>query len=259
MIAAILMPLAMQAALPQPSATPPRTTAQARLDDCLILAASDATSALAEAASWQEGNSGTELSYALQCQGQAMVFLLRWDAAANAFIAARDARPDYAHSARARLGTMAGNALLASGDPEGALATLDAAREDALAASDGAMAGGIDVDRSRALVALERLPDAAETLERARQAAPQNPQGWLLSATLARSQGDMPRADSWIGTALALDPSNLDVLLEAGLVSALLGRDDRAREYWRAIGSLDSASPQAATARDYLAQLDGLQ
>ncbi|ANU06873.1 tetratricopeptide repeat protein [Paraurantiacibacter namhicola] len=253
MIGAVLLALAQAAPLPQPILTP----AQARLESCLQTAAVDATTALVEAAEWQEGTVGTERSYALQCQGQALVFLLRWDAAAQSFIAARDARLASSFDARARLGAMAGNALLASGDAEAALVALDQARGDAMTWGDAVMLGGIEVDRGRVLVALGRPVDAAAALLDARRNAPQNPEAWLLSATLARRQDDLARASGWIGTALALDPRNPDILLEAGLIDALLGNDERAREYWAAARQLAPGSQQAETAAQYLAQLDG--
>lgn len=254
----ILLPQLLQVApiAVSQDSVPPVSRAQSRLEACILLALTDATSALAEAALWQEGSTGTDLSYALQCQGQALVFLLRWRAAADAFLAARDARPAEAHAPRARLGTMAGNALFAAGDHGSALNLLDTARTDAIASGDGTLAGGIDVDRARPLVALGRDSEAEYALQQARQSAPQNPEAWLLSATLARRQGRLAQAESWIGTALALDPANGEMLLESGLIFALLGRDGRARENWRALIALSPDSQNAATARDYLRQLD---
>jgi tetratricopeptide (TPR) repeat protein len=226
---------------------------QGRLQACLDQARRDPASAIVSANAWLGEASGAGLALPQQCLGQAYVSLLRWDAAEAAFLAARDASAD--DGLRARLGAMAGNAALAAERWNAALAALGTAQVDAAAAGDPALAGSIAADRSRAMVALDQLEAAELTLERARADAPQNAEVWLLSATLARRQGDLAAAAALIATAGALAPDDPRVALEAGVVAVLAGDEEAARGNWELVQELAPASPEAATAAGYLAQL----
>jgi hypothetical protein len=84
---------------------------QDRLQVCLGEARRDPTTAISNASQWLGEAEGAERALPQQCLGQAYVSLLRWDAAENAFRAARDASID--PLARARLGAMAGGRSLA--------------------------------------------------------------------------------------------------------------------------------------------------
>ena len=64
---------------------------QARLTLCLDQARRDPPSAIAEANQWLGESSGAGAALPQQCLGQAYVSLLRWEAAEQAFLAARDA------------------------------------------------------------------------------------------------------------------------------------------------------------------------
>lgn len=239
-------------------AAAPSTVEQDRLQVCMDQARSDPASAIADANEWLEGSYGPQASAPQQCLGFAFTSLLRWDAAREAFTKARDAVSEEDRARRARLGAMAGNAALAAEDYPAAEGLLDTAQGDAAASGNGALAGEIAADRARALVGLERSGEAASVLEQAREFAPQDPRVWLLSATLARRQGDLETAQGWIETADALEPENLAVLLEAGLIAALAGRDDVARTTWQSVVLIEADSPEAAAARAYLEQLEGV-
>lgn len=248
---ALLLALAQQGAV----AAPP-TLEQDRLTACMTEARADPAQAIITASEWLEGSSALAASAPQECLGFAYVGLLRWDAAMLAFQTARDNRPVDDRAGRARLGTMAGNAALQAGQPLVAEGAFAQAIDDALAGGNAALAGGAAADRARALVALADAPAAARSLELARALSPQDPAVWLLSATLARRTEDLANAAAWIATAAQLDPQNAAVGLEAGLIAALAGDDAAARAAWTAVIALDTRSPQAETAREYLAQLE---
>jgi hypothetical protein len=53
-----------------------------------------------------------------------------------------------------------------------------------------------------------------------------------------------------------LAPTDPAIGLEAGVIAALGGRDDAARQSWQSVVRLAPDTPEAETARTYLAQLD---
>lgn len=250
MLLAAFLPLIAQASLPQ-------TAEAAKLATCLELAASDPATAVLTASTWLRESSGAEQAFAHQCLGNAYATMLNWEAAERAFLTARNTALAIDHRYRARLAAMAGNAALASGNEEAALADFGLALGDADAAGDAGLAGEIQIDRARALVALGQVDEADAALDVARSNAPQNAEGWLLSATLARRMERFDTALSQIATAAALDPFNPLVALEAGLIYALSGNDEAAVKSWRSAIELDPRSLEAELARAYLAQIEG--
>lgn len=249
----LLAPLVLAQA--SPLALGPPTLEEDRLRACMIEARADPAAAITTASQWLEGLSGASIGAPQQCLGFAYMGLLRWDAAAAAFIAARDARLVDDKTGRARLGAMAGNAALAGERREAALALLQQAGADAAAAGDGPLGGSIAADRARAFVGLGRLLDGAQALASARELSPQDAGIWLLSATLARRMEDLESARGWIAIAAALDPANPAIGLEAGVIAALSGGDDVARTSFQSVIDLAPRSAEAETARQYLAQL----
>ena len=246
----------------QPAAPPvevataaPHSGEQSRLTECLDQARKDPATAITTAGLWliEAHDAGKALPH--QCLGQAYVSLLRWDAAHDAFLAARDAALSSNYPVRARLGAMAGNAALAGNDLTGALADLDKALADAALAGDKPLAGSIAADKARALVGLGRNADAATTLAQARADAPQDAQVWLLSATLSRRTGDLKSAQAQIETAAGLAPTDPAVGLEAGVIAELAGNDEAARKSWSAVVALAPDAPEGKSATAYLAQI----
>jgi tetratricopeptide (TPR) repeat protein len=227
-----------------------------RLTACQAQARRDPASAMVTASSWLSEVTGDDRSYPNQCLGLAYTALLRWQAAEDSFLAARNSLAETDRAERARLAAMAGNAALADSRFEAARGHFAQAQGDAAAANDTELGGEIAADRAQALVGLGLLDDAALALAEARRDAPQQLESWLLSATLSRRQGKLDQAQSEIETAAALAPKDPSVGLEAGLIAALAGRDEAARQSWRSVIELASDSPEAATAREYLAQLD---
>lgn len=226
-----------------------------RLRACITEARSDPAAAILTASQWLEGLAGPATSAPQQCLGFAYMGVLRWQAAEQAFTAAREARGAGDRAERARIGTMAGNAALAGDRPADALSLFEQAQADASAANDRALAGSISADRARAFVAMGQDLAGAQALAQARELATQDPAIWLLSATLARRMEDLASARGWIAIAAALDPANPAVGLEAGVIAVLGGSDEAARQSWQSVIDLAPQSPQADTARTYLAQL----
>ncbi len=236
----------------QPIAPPVRVTSS-RLQDCLALAASDPAAALTLADGWAQTVKGAPAADPAHCRGVALGAQGNWSAAEQAFGAARDfARLS---QARARYGAMAGNAALAAGDAVRADAAFAGAYADARSAADPQLAGDIAIDRSRALIALHRESEAVTALSEARTASADNATGWLLSATLARRQGQLGQAQQWIERAASLTPADPAVGLEAGIIAVLAGREAAARKSWQSVVALAPDSPEAKTAKAYLDQL----
>lgn len=246
------------------------SSADARLEVCMDTARTDPPTAIVEASGWLSEEVAPYTSRPQQCLGTAYMSLLRWEAAHTAFISARDDRRSSDHRARAILGAMAGNAALAGKHYEFALSALEIAQGDAASAGLSDTGGEIAADRARALVSLHREQEARSALTYARELMPQSATIWLLSATLERRLEQLDDAQGFIVTARALVPSNggdedsaaadirSEILLEAGLIAALDGRDDAARRNWRALVNSPDDSDFADKARAYLGQLDDL-
>lgn len=241
---------------PAPVQTPPEPQMPSLLRACLNAVDSDPAAGLARSGQWLESAKGTDRSLALRCRGSALAAMGNWDDAGATFLSARDALPNEDGAGRARLAAMAGNASLAKGASNLALGDFDKARADALAAGDKQLAGAIQVDRSRALVAMNREDEAAMALDEARSASPQNAEAWLLSATLYRRKGNMIEAQAKIEQAALLAPSDPEIGLEAGVIAMLSGREDAARRSWQSVQTIAPGTPAAETATGYLAQLN---
>lgn len=254
-LAAFALLLAQDTAVaPTPTPAPPRTVAEDRLSVCLDHARKDPASAIAEASNWAAGVTGPEASGPQQCLGLAYTMLLRWDAAEQAFLLARDAAGPNDHFRRAQLATMAGNAALAGERASDALATLDRAATDAAATTDKGLQAMVEVDRARAQVALGNESEAEATLAQARTLDPQSPFAWLLSATLARRLGKLEEAQGYIETAAKLSPDYPEIGLEAGVIAMLAGRTEAAEASWRSVIAIAPDSDAARSAKAYLAQ-----
>ena len=136
---------------------------------------------------------------ARHCLGFAYAEQFNWPAATIAFAesaqaaeVARDKRAD-------KFWAQAENAALAGGEPSKALEYLNAALVQG--SLKGLAKGLVHLDRARAHVALENYPAAKSEFAMVHQLAPQDPLGWLLSATLARRMGDLARAKNDIAMA----------------------------------------------------------
>lgn len=269
--ALLFLPLALQAgnapALPQApleihhkprdSAAPARPPIRlaSKLDQCLAQTRDDPAAAEDLARAWLAASKGSARTEPGQCLGTALTAQAQWADAAQAFLTARADAPANERGSQARLGGMAGNAWLALGKADAALTALDAAHGDALGANDPHLAAQLSIDRARALVMLGREGDAAAALAEARSGAAEDPQAWLLSATLSRRQHKLGEAQAQIEQAAVLAPLDPEVGLEAGVIAALGGRDAAARQSFASVIKAAPGSEAAKRAQQYLDQL----
>ncbi len=222
----------------------------ARFDACAALAASDPARAIDEASTWRIAGGGV---LARQCEGLAYVTQKRWLPAAVAFEAAAREADVKADGRAAVLWVQAGNAALAGNDATKAALYFDGAL--ARGQLSGEALGEAHLDRARARAATGNMKGARTDLDQAVKLVPADPLGWLLSATLARKMGDLPRAQADIAEAAKRSPDDASVALEAGNIAVLSGRNDAARTAWEAAITLAPASEAAKSATDSLARL----
>ena len=269
--ALLILPLFLQAgnAPPLPQApleihrrksaagTPTRPTIQLAgpLEQCLALARTDPGAAEDLARTWLAKAKLSARAEPGRCLGVALSGQGQWGDAEAAFLSARDDTAANERANRARLGGMAGSAALADGAPDRALTALDAAHGDALGAGDPHLAAQLSIDRARALVLLKREGDAVAALTEARSGAAEDPQAWLLSATLSRRQNRLAEAQQQIEQAALLAPLDPEIGLEAGVIAALGGRDDAARRSFESVLKAAPDSEAAKRAQQYLDQL----
>ena len=240
--------------LPTPTAVPSGPTVEDdRLRLCIEQAGKDPTTSLAQASAWVAEARGIGRSKPLECLGQVLTVLARWEAAETAFADAAQAAPLSDPARVAVLRAQAGNAALAGDKAERALAQFDAAL--AGTGLDPAARGQIALDRARALVVLQRPAEAMEAIAAAQRDAPDEPLAWLLGATLARRGNDLAAAQRQIEVAGSLAPKDPDIGLEAGVIAVLGGRETAARKAWESVQLVAPESAAAETAKSYLAQL----
>lgn len=218
---------------------------------CLDQAIDAPDQAIAFAQKWRlEGGS----FYARHCMGFAYARAERWAPAIVAFEqAAEEAERNGDMAQSARLWAQAGNAALAGGDPAKARTSFDAALARGL--PDGIEKGEVHLDRARALVALNDMQGARESLDVATVQAAQDPLAWLLSATLARRTGELKLAQAHIARAVQLSPDDASVALEEGNIAILTNHEDVARAAWDRAVKIAPASPAGKAAADSLSRL----
>jgi len=192
--------------------------------------------------------------YARHCMGFAYARAERWTPAIIAFEqAAEEAEREGEMTQSARLWAQAGNAALVSGDAAKARDDFDAALARGMA--DGLEKGEVHLDRARALVALGDMEAARDSLDLALAQAPRDPLGWLLSATLARRQGELRLAQTHIARAVQLSPDDASVALEEGNIAVLTDHEDVARDAWQRAVRLAPDAPAGQAAADNLSRL----
>jgi tetratricopeptide (TPR) repeat protein len=222
-----------------------------RLSACLSSADLRPESGLADAAKWAGEGGG---AYAAHCKGYSLGKAGKFADAAGAFESGA-VLPNTDVPTQARLWSQAGNAALAGGDAVRALADLNHALEKPLPAA--LSTGEMHLDRARARVATGDLKGARSDLDSSLVMAPQDPLGWLLSATLARRMDDLPMARAHIEKAAALARNDGDIALEQGVIYALSGDRDAAAKaaFQRAQEVSPKGSAVAGKASTYLTQL----
>lgn len=238
-----------------PEAPPAAPSEPTRLQLCLQAVDENPLAAIEAAEEWLKVSKGTATVEPNHCLGIAYDRLGRPVEAEVAFVFARNAVAASEPGRRASFGAMAALAMLAQEDPGRADAAFAQALADAQAAGDAQLTGDIQIDRARAQVALKQDPAAVQSLAAGRAASPDNPAGWLLSATLARRQGQLAEAQQFIEHTADLAPFDPAVGLEAGVIAVLGGRDEAARKSWLSVVAMAPGSDLAQIAQGYLDQL----
>lgn len=245
-----LLALLLQAAgppAPVPAAPPTSRPDAATLYEACVTAASGADPGLAErfARAWIAENEGG--LPARQCLGLAQVALGRHAEAERTFAEAARAAERAKSPLVADLWGQAGEAALLAGRAGEAVQHFTSA---IAAAGDHAprLSAGLLTDRARALVETGGLDQARRDLDRARALAPADATAALLSAALARRQGDIGRAQREIAAASALAPEDPDVMFEQGNIAAAAGDAEAARRVWEALVRAHPASEAARLA-----------
>lgn len=231
-------------------AEPESTVRARRLLDCIRTAGSDPQAAIAEGARWLVADGGIEAEL---CTGAGYEAAQDWDSASRAYrrgydlaVTAQDTR---------RLGILAnvGRMELRAGDAEGAVRDFTTVLADTEIRDE--MRGNVLAERAQAQVALENGDAAQGDLIAAQALLPNDSGIWLLSATLARRQGDLDAAGDFIDRALELDQTDPSILLEAGNIAIRLNAYDVARQAWT---RAHAADPEGAAGQAAQRNLDRL-
>ncbi|GGE86810.1 tetratricopeptide repeat protein [Sphingomonas prati] len=194
----------------------PPTVATKRFEACTALIKTDAAAAVAEGERWAATNGGLP---ARLCLGLAYVAQEKWAPAEIAFAQAATEAEAARDGRAAALWVQAANAALAADDPSKARGDLDKALS--LPVLTDVMRGEAYLDRARAGVALNDLPAARIDLDQALKLVPADPLAWLLSAALARRQGDQRRAVRDLAEARTRDPRAPEITEEAARIAQM--------------------------------------
>ena len=253
------LPIITQQRHDTPQTTAPQNTGPAPLADplseCMTRAHADPAAGLAYARDWlARATTADGHVRANQCIGLIDSDLADYAGAQTAFGDAVAVIPTADAVTAVPIMAMAGNASLANGDPAHGLGWFDRALA-VKGYDDGPARGAIQADRARALVALNRVAEAATALADARHLAPGDAGVFLLSATLARRGHDLTGAQGYIETAASIDSRDPAIGLEAGVIAMLSGHATAARKSWNSVIATAPNSSEAETARGYVGQL----
>lgn len=219
-----------------------------RYQRCIAETRSDAARAIETANAWRAAGGGLP---ARHCLAMAYLAQERFAPAAVALEQAARAAEAERDPAAADLWGQAGNAALLAGDTAKAHTYLSSALSGA--GPDGARRGQLLIDRARASVELGRPGDARGDLDAAMRLMPKEPAAWLLSATLARRQGEYLRASNEIAEAAKLVPNDPDIMLEQGNIAGAQGDPAAARGFWEAVVKAAPETPAGQEAAKALA------
>jgi tetratricopeptide (TPR) repeat protein len=220
-------------------------------DGCTRAVPSDPKLAEDFARAWAAENAGGVP--ARQCLGMALAAQGRHADAARAFADAARMAERTKSPFVADLWGQAGNAALLAGDAAGAVQHFTSALAVAGEFAPR-LAAGLHVDRARAAVESGDRALARRDLDRAIALDPKDATAFLLSATLARRDADLARAQRDVAAASALAPADPDVMLEQGDVAAAAGDLPSARLVWERVVK---AAPESDAARLAAARLRG--
>lgn len=222
-----------------------------RYDGCVRAIPTDARAAEEFAIQWQSKGGGLP---ARHCQALAQLELGNPAGAAQTLAKAAQAAETQKAPQAADFWGQAGNAAMLAGDAKGAVGHFNSA---IVAAGEFApiRTANLLIDRARAQVELGNFAAARTDLDRATGLAPNEPAGWLLSATLARRQNDLARAKADIARAAAIAPGDPDVQFEQGAILSAAGDLAGARTIWETVVKSAPGTPAATLAAKALAAL----
>jgi tetratricopeptide (TPR) repeat protein len=143
--------------------------------------------------------------------------------------------------ATARMWAAAGNMWLAANQAGKAALALDKAL--AMPGLEAEQRGEALLDRARVAESQSDLKTARARLNEAAASISDDPFYWYFSAALAIRENDRATAQSAIGKALSLAPSDATILFEAGHVADINGDEEKARTYWERAAAADPGGP----------------
>ncbi len=234
------------------AAQPLPTLNEVQFSECLTLARTDPASAVTDASQWAQQGGGY---LARACQGFALARDFKFDLALPVLTEAAKGADEKGDARATRFWAQAANAAIVAGAPQLALDALTQALNSENLSPQERADG--EVDRARALVALNQTDNAEKALATARKLSPENGTAWLLSATLSRRLGKLPDALAYIQTAAALSPRDAAVALEAGNIAIAAGDEAAARKQWEQAIAIAPDSRQAISAKGQIAALTG--
>jgi tetratricopeptide (TPR) repeat protein len=220
-----------------------------RYAGCLALAGRDPARAIKAAEDWRASGAGAPASHCLAMAHLAAGHFLR---AARELEALAEAGGASALM-RADVLAQAGEAWLGGGKPNKAYLDFSAALSETPTGVPARFARYID--RARALADLRDYTAALADLEQARAIDPGRAQTYVFMASAWRALGELGPAAKAVAKALAIDPKNVDALLERGNIRRLEGNDKGAKRDWQALLALAPEGPAAEAARVNLAVL----
>ncbi|QLC25569.1 hypothetical protein HFP57_11425 [Parasphingopyxis algicola] len=224
-----------------------------RLLNCMRLADSDPNAAIAEGARWALTDGGIEAEL---CLGVGYENTADWDAAERAYLRAHDLAEAVEDTRRIGILANAGRVALRKGDAAAAKTRFDTVLADPDLSDD--VRGNILLERAQAHVGLNDGNAAQADLIAAQALLPNDNAVWLLSATLARRQGDLDAAGDFIDRALELDQNDAATLLEAGNIAIGLNAYDIAEQAWTRAAAVDPDGVPGQAAARYLERLAAL-
>jgi tetratricopeptide (TPR) repeat protein len=225
---------------------PPRITEGSTYESCLATLASDPTSAVTMAETWQADGGGEG---ARHCRGLALI-------AAGKPASGAEVLEEL--SGQSQAPAMARALVLG----QAVQARLMVAQADK-AADDASMALTLSpgdtelmIMRAAAEGMMERFGDAVEDLSQALLLDSNRPDALVARAVMRRKLNQLDLAQADVAQALTLDPDDADALLERGILRQRMGDSSGARTDWEHARGVDPNSTTADLAEQNLSLLD---
>ena len=214
---------------------------------CMLLSRQAPEEAFESAGVWEAQGGGHAAQH---CAAVALLNLEQYARAATRFQTLAEAMQDRPAALRAEVLAQAGQAWILADETRRAHAAQSAAL---VLASDNVE---LWIDRALTLALAENYWEAIDDLNEAEGLAPKRADILIFRASAYRYVDALELAAEDIRRGLALDPDNVEGLLESGIIKRLSGDPEGARADWLKVVTLAGATPAADAARENLAQLD---